>query len=149
MTEPTIARMTSADGDAWLAMRVALWPDADRPTLALEISALLARPDFAVFGARGSTGEWLGFVEIGARDVAEGCDTSPVGYVEGLWVDAKARRNGIARRLIMAAADWSRSQGYGEMASDTEIHNTLSQNVHERLGFEETERLVTFRMDLR
>ena len=129
-------------------MRGLLWPKADRTSLAREAAGLLAREDFAVFGARAANGNWVGFLEIGARDVAEGCETSPVGYVEGLWVDAPVRRSGLARRLMATAATWARSRGYSEMASDTEIDNTLSQDVHKRLGFAETERLVCFRMSL-
>ena len=34
------------------------------------------------------------------------------------------------------------------MASDVQIANHASQAMHTRLGFEETERLVTYRMDL-
>jgi aminoglycoside 6'-N-acetyltransferase I len=150
MSEPAVSilRLKTVDADAWLAMRAALWPKEDRSALAGEMTALFAREDFAVFGARTPSGAWVGFLEIGARDVAEGCESSPVGYVEGLWVDAPARRSGVARRLVQAAANWSRTRGYREMASDTEIDNTLSQAVHNRLGFEETERLVTFRMSL-
>jgi aminoglycoside 6'-N-acetyltransferase I len=109
---------------------------------------MLRRADYAVFGAREATGAWIGFLEVGARDVAEGCTTSPVGYIEGLWVESGARRRGIARALVAAAADWSRSRGQRELASDVEIENELSLTVHARLGFEETERLVTFRMSL-
>jgi hypothetical protein len=32
------------------------------------------------------------------------------------------------------------------MASDVQLPNLISQAVHEHLGFEETERLVTYRL---
>lgn len=140
--------MTEADGAAWLAMRAALWSEADRVELAGEMAGLLAREDFAVFGACGRDGEWLGFCEVGARDVAEGCSTSPVGYLEGLWVAAKARRRGIGRRLVEAAAVWARGRGYREFASDAVLDNTGSHAFHERIGFAESERIVCFRLSL-
>src|SRR5438128_1926030 len=80
------------------------------------------------------------------RSHGEGCDSSPVGYIEALWVDAAMRRKGVADRLVAAALDWCRERGLTELCSDTQIDNLVSQAVHRRLGFEETERLVTYRM---
>ncbi len=140
--------MAPADEAVATAMRQALWPDEDQAELARETLPMLLRHDYAVFGACDEKGNWIGFVEVGQRDVAESCTTSPVGYVEGLWVDASARRQGVGRALVAAAADWSRSRGYREMASDTNLDNTLSQAVHARLGFAETDRIVTFRISL-
>jgi aminoglycoside 6'-N-acetyltransferase I len=126
-------------------MRAKLWPDANRAELATEMAGLLARVDFAALGARDGSGAWVGSAEVGARDIAEGCSTTPVGYLEGLWVDAGARRQGIGRRLVEAALDWSRQRGYREFASDTQLWNTDSQAFHARIGFIETDRIVCFR----
>ncbi len=144
-----VVRLTLADRDAWAAMRKALWPDQPLAELTGEIGPMLAKGDLAAFGIRAADGRLLGLIEVGTRSVAEGCLTSPVGYIEALWIDTSVRRHGLARRLIEAAIAWSREQGYSELGSDVEIENTVSQSVHEKLGFEETERLVTYRMDLR
>ncbi len=40
-------------------------------------------------------------------------------------------------------------RGDTELASDTLLENTMSQEVHARLGCSETERLVYFNMTLR
>ena len=140
--------MTAADGPAWLAMRAALWPKANPDELAGEIAGLIARDDFAVFGALGPSGEWLGFAEVGTRDVAKGCATSPVGYLEGVWVDRTARRQGVGRRLVEVAMDWARKRGYREFASDAELANVDSQGFHRRIGFDETGPVVCFRRAL-
>jgi aminoglycoside 6'-N-acetyltransferase I len=147
-TPITIRRFTIEDDATWLSKRVALWAGEEHAELAREIVGLAARKDFAAFGAMTRDGRCVGFVEVGARDYAEGCTTSPVGYVEGLWVDEDMRRQGVARRLMETAADWSRSRGYREMASDTNLDNTVSQEMHARLGFTETDRIVTFLMKL-
>ncbi len=144
-----ITRLGLVERDPWAAMQLALWPDQPLQELTDEIAPMLATRDFAAFGARAPDAKWLGMVEVGARSVAEGCLTSPVGYIEALWVDPSVRRQGVARRLVAAATAWSREQGYRELASDTNIDNRLSQEVHRKLGFTETERLVTFRKDLR
>lgn len=145
-----IRRLTVDDAAAWTAMRHALWPNEDRDLLAAELTDLAARSDFVTFGAfDAASGTALGLIEVGERSIGEGCETSPVGYIEALWVDAAVRQHGIARQLVATAIDWSKGRGYQELGSDADLENTLSHNVHERLGFTETERLVTFRMDLR
>ena len=128
-------------------MRAALWPEQDKAELSRELEELRGRTDFAVFGARRGSA-WIGFAEVGARTYAEGCATSPVGFLEGIWVDASARRQGIGRLLVDAAIAWAHAQGYREFGSDTGLDNTVSQWVHLRLGFSEVERLVAFRKDI-
>lgn len=126
-------------------MRTALWPDhtaADR-------DAWLARPDAVVLVAEREPGRLVGFAELGLRSYADGCDSSPVPYLEGWWVDTAARRQGVGRALMAAAEAWARAQGYAELASDTPITNLVSRAAHARLGFVEVERAVLFRKALR
>jgi len=92
-----------------------------------------------------ATGSLCGFVEVGERTNADGCETSPVAYVEGWWVDADVRRQGFGAKLIEAAESFARSRGYRELGSDTELHNVISQRAHERLGFQEHDRVVLYR----
>lgn len=100
--------------------------------------------------AEASDGSLLGFVEVGLRSHAEGCDPSlPVGYVEGWYVAENQRRRSIGAQLLAAAEDWARSQGCVEMASDTSPENEISQRVHKSLGFAEVERSVNFRKSLK
>ena len=81
-------------------------------------------------------------------DYAEGCKTSPVAYIEGWYVDAESRRHKLGTRLVQAAEAWARSQGLKEIASDTQLDNTVSIQAHKMLGYEEVERLVCFRKAL-
>lgn len=151
--EPVIVRpLTAADRTAWLDMRVALYgeaaPGARAAELAAEVDMMLARDDWAAFAVEAPDGTLVGLIEFFERNYAERCETSPVCYIEGLWVDAAWRRRGLARRLVEAGRDWARSRGRTEMASDVQITNLLSQTVHRRLGFAETERLVTYRLPI-
>jgi aminoglycoside 6'-N-acetyltransferase I len=126
-------------------MCAALWPEHTDADLA----AWLARGDAAaVFVAEAGPGRLCGFAEVGERTYADCCDTSPVAYLEGWYVDADVRGQSVGRRLIRAVEEWARSRGYRELASDTHLENTGSQRAHARLGFEETERLVLFRKTL-
>jgi aminoglycoside 6'-N-acetyltransferase I len=142
-----ICRLTIADAEAWIAMRRRLFP-VDSPEAArAEIAAILAKATEAAFGIR-ADGAWLGFIELRERSHGEGCETSPVGYIEALWTVPEMRERGIARRLVAAAIAWCRERGLSDLCSDTEIDNVVSQAVHRRLGFVETERLVTYRMKI-
>ena len=89
-----------------------------------------------------------GFLETGTRNHADGCDASPVGYIEGWYVDADLRQAGWGGRLVEAAEAWARSRGYAEMASDCLLDNDVSLKAHSALGYVEAERLIHFRKTL-
>ena len=82
------------------------------------------------------------------RDYVNGCDASPVVFLEGIYVAPTYRRRGIARQLAERVAEWGRGRGLGEFASDALLDNTASHAFHSAIGFEETERVVYFRRRL-
>ncbi len=140
----TIRRAALEDKREWLRMRLTLWPHGTEEDFSFDMDDLLASPDDAVFLACRADGKPCGFLEAGTRKYGEGCETSPVGYIEGWYVDEEMRRQGIGGRLFRAAEDWARAKGYEEMASDTWLDNDASIAAHLRLGYEEAERLVHF-----
>ena len=71
-----------------------------------------------------------------------------MGYIEGWFVDADMRRQGIGERLIVAAEQWATAQGCKEMASDAQVENDVSLAAHKALGFEESSRTVHLRKRL-
>jgi len=137
-----------ADIAAWKRMRCALWPDLSEPETNNDCEDLLAHPErFAVFVSE-DNGTATGFLEASLRLYVDGCTTSPVGYVEGWFVDPQFRGVGIGRALVEAAEEWARSKGCTEMGSDALLENVNSQRAHLRLGYAEVERLVIFRKSL-
>ena len=126
-------------------MRHLLWPGHTNAELLAEMDEILSRPDEQpVFVAVRPDG-WLGvFLEGGTRKYADGCDSSPVGYIEGWYVDEDLRQKGVGGRLVQAMENWARSYGLVEMASDTWLENETSITAHGRLGYVEMERLVHF-----
>lgn len=143
-----ITRAGAADVADWLALRIALWPHAaaESPD---EIAALLASANQAAFVARDDGERPAGFAEASIRrDHVNGCETSPVGFLEGIYVVAEARRQGVARQLVAAVAAWSREHACRELASDAPIDNDASHLMHAALGFSETQRVVFFRRSL-
>lgn len=144
---------THADANGWFALRAALWPDTDAEQLRVEVQAFFGNeipPAMlaAVFLAENDSGTLVGMLELSLRPYADGCDSSPVPYVEGWYVAPKSRRQGVGAALVKAAEDWAIAQGHTEMASDALLENTISEHAHKALGFAEIERAIRFRKDL-
>ena len=145
-----IAEASAEDADAWLELRLALWPGDRRDEFAVEIAKLVISPGetFNVI-AYADDGEAMGFAEADLRhDYVEGCVTSPVAFLEGIYVAPTYRRQGVAAALVRAVEDWGRLKGCTEFASDAELSNLDSQSMHRALGFEETNRVVYFRKQI-
>jgi len=140
----TIRRATHEDKPDWLRMRQGLWPDAPIEYLNFDLDKRLVDPDYAVFIAVDAHGERVAFIETGLRDYGEGCETSPVGYIESWYVDERVRGRKLGKELVQVAEGWAREKGATEMASDTWLENEASIAAHLRLGYEEVERLVHF-----
>jgi len=144
MNTIAIRRAAAEDKEEWLRMRQALWPHHSPEELLPEMETLLAGRWTPVFVALRADGRLGGFVEGGLRPYADGCDTGPVGYIEGWYVDEDLRRQGVGRALIQALETWAREQGCAEMASDTWLDNETSRAAHLALGYAEAERLIHF-----
>ncbi|MCB9296392.1 MAG: GNAT family N-acetyltransferase [Lewinellaceae bacterium] len=144
----TIAITTLAEETLPALARLALelWPECRYEEEYRNAERLLRSPHDAVFLARAPDGACIAFIQLSLRhDYVEGTDSSPVGYVEGIYVQPGHRRTGIARRLVQAGEAWCREHGCAEMASDAEIDNLGSQAFHEGIGFEEVNRVVCYR----
>jgi aminoglycoside 6'-N-acetyltransferase I len=151
----TIRAARAGDQDALAEMQFLLWPDASLDELLREVEEAIGGhtlgtlPEILLVSESEEDGLLSGFVAVGLRSHAEGCDpTHPVGYVEGWFVREAVRGRGIGRALIDAAEAWARGQGCHDMASDAQIDNLPSQHAHRALGFELVERSVHFRKSL-
>jgi len=138
---------TTADAAHWAAMRQALWPKANPGQHDADIARLLAVPgDTINFIAWADDHRPAGFAEAGLRhDYVNGTESSPVAFLEGIFVAPEFRRTGVAGQLVKAVENWARQLGCSELASDTGIANVASQKLHGALGFTETQRVVFFR----
>lgn len=144
-----VRRARAADLDAWATLRADLWPDGSVAEHRAEAADMLDDANLANFVAETPDGTIAGFAEASLRhDYVNGCETSPVAFVEGLYVAPEHRKADLARALCAAIAAWGREQGCTELASDALEDNVQSHAFHRAVGFEETERVVYFRMAL-
>lgn len=142
-----LVQCTSTRQDGWLDFRQELWPDGLRAEHLAEMQFFLDHPGrFFQLVAYEADSKPAGFVEASLRtDYVNGTDSSPVAFLEGVYVAPSLRRKGIGTLLIAAVIAWARSLDCVELASDTLLDNEGSQAMHRVLGFEETERVVFFR----
>lgn len=154
MDDVVVRRAEQGDIPHVAEMCNCLWPDASVEEHTRDLKSLLGpkAPGMlptVILLAHQTRGWPVGFIEIGLRSHADGCDPSqPVGYIEGWYVVPAFRRQKLGARLISAAEDWARSQGCVEMASDTWLDNLESQHAHQALGFEIVDRCVHYRKQL-
>ena len=102
-------------------------------------------PEGAAFFLAEEEGAFAGFAQCQLRrDYVEGTETSPVGYLEGVYVREPFRGRGLARALLQACEGWARRRGCVEFASDCELGNMDSIAFHLGAGFAEANRIVCF-----
>ncbi len=134
--------------DAWCLLRHRLWPDTTPSVHRAELQGVCESG--AGFIVHDPAGLAIGFAEVSLRrDYVNGCDTSPVAFLEGIYVEEAFRGQGVAAALVEEVTRWAITQGVSELASDADITNVGSHRMHAALGFEETERVVYFRRVLR
>jgi aminoglycoside 6'-N-acetyltransferase I len=144
---------TVSDAAALLEMFRKLWPDESPGDHAAHIRGILrgkphsTLPLTLLVAERGD--ELVGFIEVGLRSHANGCDgRRAVGFLEGWYVKRGLRRRGIGAELVKAAEKWCRARGCREMASDTWTSHRASIAAHRALGYEVDCRCVNFRKSL-
>ena len=139
-----IRKAVSTDLETFACLAAELWPRHSVQELQEEFAPLLARPD-ACFFLLYHQGEPAGFAQCQLRrDYVEGTSTSPVGYLEGIYVREENRGRGAARALLAACEAWAAGQGCREFASDCELENSGSLRFHLAAGFREANRIICF-----
>ena len=122
-----------------------VWPDHSLEELSEIIRGYIDSDESAVF-AEMKDGQYVGIALCGLRhDYVEGCDTSPVGYLEGVSVHEAYRHQGVAKKLVSECEQWAREKGCTEFASDCELTNTMSLHFHLGIGFQEENRIICFK----
>lgn len=141
--------LAEKDISEWFRLRKLLWDESSDDEHRAEMLDIYEHTETQfVLVAETENEQLIGFLEASIRPFVEDCHTDHVGYLEGWFVEPAFRRNGIGRRLVRAAESWAQSKGCTEMASDSEIGNDSSFHAHQKLGYEETSRLIHLRKEL-
>lgn len=153
-----IHELRRPDLETWIDLRAQLWPDQSRKDLSEDADSFFNSWDgenyrhasmrATVLLAELPSNRIIGFAEVDLRPYADGCHSSPVGYLEGWYVCPDFRGRGVGRALLEASEEWARQRGCTEMASDTQLDNTGSRRAHRAVGYTEVEQLVHFRRSL-
>lgn len=140
-----IAQVTQKDFVEWVMLGTEFWTRHPAEKIKKEFKKILGLKNETSFICRNERGYAIGFVNISIRtDYVEGSKTSPVGYLEGIYVKKAYRKQGIAKMLFKETLIWFKKNKVSEIGSDVMVANVASQKFHKRLGFKKGEALVHF-----
>ncbi|MBR2047282.1 MAG: GNAT family N-acetyltransferase [Oscillospiraceae bacterium] len=143
-----IRKATKDDSFVLAQMAVQMWDSHTADELEIEFSETQNNGQ-SVFFIKYLGEIPIGFAQCGLRkDYVEGTESSPVGYLEGIFVKEKYRKNGYAKELLCACEMWAKEAGCSEFASDCEIDNMDSFRFHMSVGFDEANRIICFKKKL-
>ena len=132
--------------DAYNVARLAckLWQSADYDELKTEFEAIAGRRNEIVFTSYIDE-NMIAFAHCNIRkEYVEGAESSPVAYLEAIYVEEEYRKAGVASYLIGCCENWEKEKGCSEMASDCDIENHSSRKMHEHNNFKEVSKLAHY-----
>ncbi len=139
-----IRQATKKDYEEVSKLANKLWINSNLDELKQEYLKVLSSSKASIF-IYYKNNEPVAFIDCRLRyDYVEGAKTSPVAYIEGIYVNDNYRHQGIARQLIDTSEKWARDHGCCELASDCEFNNHDSYNFHIKAGFNEVNKVVCF-----
>ncbi|MGZ8379196.1 MAG: N-acetyltransferase family protein [Gemmatirosa sp.] len=154
----TIRRATPADLDVVVALRLALL----REHAGNAVYGRL-RPDAptrarTLFGEQLASAHEMTWLAVRADDEAVGIlrcmegrgspllDPPRYGYVASVYVVPAARRDGVLRRLLDAAVEWSRARGLDELRLHAAADSATANAAWQGVGFGVAEHLFVRRL---
>lgn len=143
-----IQKATKEDAKTIAKLAVLMWEDHSVADLASEFSKIVSQND-ALILLKYENDIPVGFAQCQLRyDYVEGTKTSPVGYLEGIFILEKYRNKGYAKALLNVCEMWAKEKGCIEFASDCEIDNAGSFGFHQAMDFIEANRIICFTKEL-
>ena len=140
-----VKKAATGDSRALAEMAVQMWGSHTIDELETEFIETL-NDEKAAFFIKYANDLHVGFAQCGLRtDYVEGTESSPVGYLEGVFIEADYRKSGYAKELLLACEQWAKNMGCTEFASDCELDNVGSLKFHLAMGFDEVNRIICFK----
>lgn len=139
-----IEKATLHDMESVARLAAQMWDGSSVDELMAEFQDMLHGNDSAVFVYKVDSSV-VGFAQCGLRcDYVEGTGSSPVGYLEGIFIEENFREKGYAKALLRQCELWAKERGCSEFASDCELDNVDSFRFHLKCGFAEVGRIICF-----
>lgn len=143
-----IKSATKSEARILAELAIQMWNDNTVMELEKEF-ADLTQSDKAVCFIKYVENIAVGFAQCQIRtDYVEGTETSPVGYLEGIFIVETYRHNGYAKELLKECEKWAKDKKCSEFASDCELDNIDSLRFHMAMGFAETNRIICFKKNI-
>lgn len=135
--------------EEWCQLRNLLWPNHSINEHIKDGRRIIESNNLISFLLCHDNGKFVGFADASIRtDYVNGCNHSPVAYLEGIFILDEFRRLGLSNLLLHEVENWGKLNGCLELASDTSPENLVSRNMHEKLGFTATETVIFFKKNL-
>ena len=134
--------------DTWKGMREVLYDDVDEAYHLEEMASIYSHQDWYCSFVVDDDEQVIGLVELSSRNIVDGCLSSPVAYLEGLYLEPHYRRKGHGKELMWMLIAWCKKHGFSEFATDTALSNTKAQKFYTSIGFEKQETIVEFHMKI-
>lgn len=139
-----VKKAEKSDLESAVNLALALWESSSVNELTDEFIDTFADNESEIF-LKTENGTPIGFAQCSLRhDYVEGTESSPVGYLEGIYIKDKFRNKGYAKELLNACEEWAKDKGCCEFASDCELDNVNSLLFHKAVNFTEANRIICF-----
>ena len=125
-------------------LAIQMWDENTLEGLEENFEEIMSNGESAIFLLE-LDGKAAGFAQCQLRhDYVEGTDSSPVGYLEGIFIEEAYRKQGHAKELLKRCEEWAKEMNCTEFASDCELDNEVSLAFHLKMGFLEANRIICF-----
>lgn len=144
MCNMNFTQITRSQFSLWKKYRRAVYRSIDDDFDEVEMDKIVCDDDWFCYFLTDDKKQHIGMIEMSSRNIVDGCLSSPVAYIEGLYIEEQHQGQGIGKQVIDTLHIWCRKKGFTEIAADTELDNVNAQKYFNAVGFKETYRVVEF-----
>lgn len=139
-----VKKAEKCDLESAVNLAIELWETSSVKELTEEFVETFSDEETEIF-LKYEGGIPVGFAQCSLRhDYVEGTESSPVGYLEGIYIKDEFRNKGYAKEILRACEKWAKNKGCSEFASDCELDNVNSLLFHKAVNFTEANRIICF-----
>ncbi len=143
-----IKRLKEKNIALWVELRRALWPKFSRKKHSLECERLLNDKRQAAFGLFDDD-NLVGFIQVREREIGDGLNSSPIAWLEGIYLKQNYRQKGFGKKLLLKIEKWAKKRNLSELRSDAKMENKNSISAHKSWGFTQANKIVQFKKQLK